>query len=625
MNRYQRKHKNAAVAARENMCQARNSPPDGRRVLIGLAAVCLAFVILAPARARPVGGGASGRILVQPRGGLPAHVLEKILNREGARATSAISRLHRLDVRVVQVPARAEQAVARALARNPHIKFAEVDALVPLSQTLPNDPNYPKAWHLAKIQAPRAWDTSLGDGVTVAILGTGVAPYHLDLTDNLVPGWNVVSNNSDTKDINGHGTEVAGTVAAVGNNGIGVASVAWHTHIMPIRVTNRTDGWAYLSDIANGIMWAADHGARVANISYDASGSWTIDNAAKYMKNHGGVVVVAAGNNGSNPGYGADSAVIAVSATTSGDTRPSWSNYGQYIDISAPGVGIWTTIRSGGYGAPSGTSFASPVVAGVAALIESANNALSPDEVAAVLTQSAQDLGAPGWDQYYGYGRVNAAAAVALAAQSSATDNEAPAVAIASPAAGSIVSGLVNVTVKATDNLGVSRVELYAANQLVDTATTAPYAFTWDSTQTADGEATLVAYAYDEAGNRGQSADNTIVVANAGNGGPDTVSPQVSILSPADGANVSGHQTLSAAATDNVQVAEIRIYLDGVLKCAGAPSVSCDWNADKAGSGSHRVTAMATDAAGNTGRMSITVTVDGSGTQGGPGKGRGRL
>lgn len=617
MSRYHRKHKNTAVSARQVIGRGRECS-DCLAIMGGLAAVCLALLCSAPAQARPAERWANGHILVQPRGGLPAHVLEKILSRAGARAAiragARASRLERLNVRIVQVSARAEQAVARALARNPRIKFAEVDALVPVSQTLPNDPHYPKAWHLPKIQAPTAWDSTFGDGVTVAILGTGVDPYHLDLVDNLVPGWNVISNNSDTKDVNGHGTEVAGTVAAVSDNGIGVASVAWHVHIMPVRVTNRSDGWAYLSDIARGIIWAADHGARVANVSYDANGSGTVDNAAKYMKNQGGVVVVAAGNSGRNPGYGADSAVIAVSATGSNDTRPRWSSYGQYVDVSAPGVGIWTTRRGGGYGAPSGTSVASPIAAGVVALIKSVNNALSPDEITAVLTQSAQDLGASGWDPYYGYGRVNAAAAVALAAQSSAADNEAPAVSIASPAAGSTVSGLVDVSVSATDNLGVSRVELYAASQLVDTATTAPYAFTWDSTQVADGAATLLAYAYDEAGNRGQSAGATVRVAN--DPGPDTVPPQVSISSPADGgASVSGHQTLAAAATDDVQVAEIRLYLDGVLKCAGAPSVSCDWNTAKAGLGAHRVSAVATDTAGNTARASVTVTVDDSATR----------
>ena len=622
MNGYHGRSNGKPVSAGRIVGSARDSGSGCLWLVRGLAAAGMALLIAVPAGAQPAERWASGRILVQPRSGLPQHALERILSRAGARASRAASRLEELRVRRVQVPVHAEQAVARALERNPHIKFAEVDALIPISQTLPDDPNYSKAWHLPKIQAPSAWDSTLGEGVTVAVLDTGVDSFHLDLADNLVAGWNVVSDNDDTRDIYGHGTKVAGTVAAVSNNGIGVAAVAWHVRLMPVRVTNRSDGWAYLSDIANGIVWAADHGARVANISYDANGSPTIDNAANYMKNHGGVVVVAAGNSGRNPGYGAEASVIAVSATTGSDTRPSWSNYGQYIDVSAPGVGIWTTSRGGGYGAPSGTSFASPITAGVAALIGSVNDALSPDQIAAVLTQSAKDLGNSGWDPYYGYGRVNAAAAVALAEQSSAADDEAPVVSIASPSAGSTVSGLVDVSVSATDNLGVSRVELYAVNQLVGTVSTAPYAFTWDSTQVDDGEATLLAYAYDEAGNRGQSTVARVAVAN--DSGPDTVAPQVSIASPVDGASVSGHQTLSASASDDTEVAEVRIYLDGALKSVGTPSVSCSWNAKKAGSGAHRVSAIAADAEGNTARASVTVTVDDNGRAGGRGNGRGK-
>ncbi|MCK5365293.1 MAG: S8 family serine peptidase, partial [Gammaproteobacteria bacterium] len=344
--------------------------------------------------------------------------------------------------------------------------FAELDRLVAPDQTIPNDPNFTSAWHLPMIQAPDAWDLSLGGGVTVAVLDSAVDVFHLDLAANIVPGWNAASANTDVTDITGHGTAVAGVIAAESNNALGVASVAWRARIMPVRITNRTDGWAYTSTIASGLTWAADQGARVANISYDVAGSATLRNAAQYMKNNGGVVVVAAGNNGNNPGYGASSALIAVSATTSNDTLASWSSFGNHVDVAAPGDGIWTTVRGGSYVTVSGTSASSATTAGVLALIVAANGALTSDEVESVLKSTADDLGDPGVDPFYGAGRVNAAQAVALAAGVSPDDTEPPSVSILSPQAGATVSGLVDVDVFAEDSFGVSRVELFVDGSL---------------------------------------------------------------------------------------------------------------------------------------------------------------
>jgi subtilisin family serine protease len=189
-----------------------------------------------------------------------------------------------------------------ALAKNPHVKFAELDeAMRP--ELIPNDPYYGNAWHLPRIDAPSAWDASTGLGVTVAILDTGVDATHPDLIAALVPGWNTYDNNSNSSDVHGHGTAVAGTAAASGANAAGVAGVAWRARIMPVRVTD-TAGYAYVSTLSSGITWAADHGARVANASFSvAAGSSTIATAAQYMRSKGGVVVVAAGNSGIQEAY----------------------------------------------------------------------------------------------------------------------------------------------------------------------------------------------------------------------------------------------------------------------------------------------------------------------------------
>lgn len=578
--------------------------------------------VLAPITAEAQGRTfAEGRILVKPRAGLPEAQFDSILRRSQGRQ---IGRVGPLRVRIVQVPFQAEAAVVRALSRNRHIEFAELDELVTPDQTIPNDPNYPKAWHLPKILAPSAWDTSLGDRVTIAIVDTGVDALHLDLSSKLVAGWNPVSGNTDTADIYGHGTKVAGTAGAASNNLLGVASVAWNADIMPVRITNNSStGAAYTSHIASGITWAADHGADVANVSYRIAGSLTVQNAARYMKNKGGVVVVAGGNTGDNPGWAASSALIAVSATTSSDTRASWSSYGNHVDVAAPGVGIWTTTRGGGYGSPSGTSFASPITAGVVALIIAANDSLSPDEIEAVLKSTADDLGDPGWDSYFGFGRVNASAAVALAANAIPGDTTPPKVSVTSPSPGSDVSGLVDIGVHATDEFGVSRVELYARGRLVGTDTTFPYQFTWDTVPESNGSATLMALAYDAAGNEGRSTDVNVMVANESSDKGDTTPPKVTISSPGDGATVSGTVNLSAFASDDTKVAMVKIYVDGQLKCAGSPSTSCGWNTRKAGSGSHTVSAIAEDSAGNTATASVTVNVVAR-TRGSKGKGRGK-
>jgi hypothetical protein len=560
-----------------------------------------------------------GRILVQPREGLSELELTRAVVASGGRV---VGQVRGLGVRIVDVAPQAEARVARALASNPVIKFAELDLLLEPVEAPPNDPRYGDAWHLAKMGVASAWDHSYGDGVTVAILDTGVDSSHPDLVSNLVPGWNSANGSSDTSDIYGHGTKVAGVVAAVTDNAFGVASIARTGSIMPIRITNRSDGLAYTSDIAAGLTWAADNGARVANVSFDVGGSSTVANAAQYMKNKGGVVFHAAGNSGGDKAYPSYDAHISVGATTSGDGKASFSSTGNHLDMAAPGVGIWTTTRGGGFGAPNGTSFSSPAAAAVAALILSANPGLTPDEVEAALKSTAVDLGDPGWDPTFGHGRVDAAAAVALAADArTGNDTSPPSVAIVAPESQAVVQGLVPVDVVATDDFGVARVDLYADNVLVASDASSPYRFTWDSTERADGGATLAARAYDAAANEGRSANTSVEVMNNGNGGDETP-PEVFITSPSDGATVSGNITLSARASDASGVSEVRILVDGRLRCAGAPSVQCGWNTRKASAGPHTISATAKDTVGNTAGVSIGVTVGSPGGGGSKGGGK---
>jgi hypothetical protein len=447
-------------------------------------------------------GWVEGRILVKPRSGLPGARLGQILSRVNGRV---VRTLQQIGTHIVEVPPQAEAAIIQALSNDPHIDYAEKDLLVAVSDFLPNDPRYSSQWHLPKIQAAGAWDASSGEGVTIAIVDTGVEASHPDLVNSLVPGWNVVSNTSNTSPVMGHGTRVAGSAAATGNNAVGVASVAWSANIMPLRITDRSDGWAYWSDMAEAITWATDHGADVANVSYDIGNSYTVSHAAQYMRSRGGVVLTSAGNSNTDHGYSDNPYIIHVAATTGSDAKASFSNYGDEIDVAAPGSGIHTTTTGGGYTSASGTSYASPVAAGVVAVIMAANPRLNPDEVEGILEQSANDLGSAGWDQYFGHGRVNAAAAVLLAQGGSVEDLDPPTVVITSPSTGSTVNGTVAVDVSAEDDIGVQRVELFADEDSVGTDLTSPYEFSWDSTSVAAGSpVALIAYAYDAAGNVGE-------------------------------------------------------------------------------------------------------------------------
>ncbi len=466
---------------------------------------------------------------------------------------------------MVSVPENAEEAVVRALSNNPHVEFAELDMAINVSEFIPNDPYLNSAWHLPKIQAASAWDHTTAQGITIAILDTGVDGTHSDLVGNMISGWNAVDGSSDSSDIMGHGTAVAGTAAAAGNNSNGIASVAWGAQIMPVRISNRSDGAAYLSDIVRGLNWAADHGADVANISYGVTSSSSVTTAAQNMRSKGGLVVVSGGNDGIDPGYADNPYVITVSATTDSDSKASWSSYGNFIDVAAPGASILTTNNGGGYGYWSGTSFSSPATAGVVALIMGANPALTPDEIEMILEDSADEI-AGSWHPYYGNGRVNAADAVQMAMNMSIpVDDEAPAVNIFSPTQGSLVSNIALIEVNATDNVRVSEVSLYANGQFIGTDSTVPYQFSWDSNNVADGNVTLIAYANDEAGNQGISNSISVDVKNQTEV-TDQFAPSVSISNPIAGSTVSRTVSILVTAEDDIKVDQIKLYIDGLLK-----------------------------------------------------------
>jgi len=279
-----------------------------------------------------------------------------------------------------------------------------------------NDPLISSQWGMFRIHCDQAYETgSRGSGVVVAVLDTGVNTEHPDLEDNLVEGYNFVDKNSDVTDLDGHGTMVAGIIAAVANNSLGIVGVAPEVKIMPLKVlTSEGGNWV---DLDLAILYAVNHGAKVITMSlggkYSLLGAAT-EAAIKYAYQQGCVLIAAAGNDNSSESFypAAYDEVIAVSAINQNDARADFSNYGSYIDLCAPGVDILSTMLNETYAYGSGTSFAAPFVAGVAALLLSKYPSLTPQEVAETLYEQAEDLGENGWDQYYGWGLVDAYSAV---------------------------------------------------------------------------------------------------------------------------------------------------------------------------------------------------------------------
>ncbi len=364
----------------------------------------------------------------------------------GAALADAAGELSR--VLVVELPADADldAAVARLQEAGNVVMAAEPNRFREALTTTPNDPMFDLEWGLATIHAPDAWDVQRGDrSVVVAVIDTGIDLDHPDLAGNLGSGQDLV----DLKDVPpgagfhyegdaltrddlpedevGHGTHVAGTIAAVTDNANGVAGVAWDIQLMPIRVLARVvrdadgfvTGTGTAVDIAAGIRWAVDHGASIINMSLGGYGDTFVErDAVAYAVASNVVVIAAMGNdNTSAPMFpAAYPGVLAVGAIGQDESRASFSNTGSHIGVVGPGVGIRSTFLNGGFADLSGTSMATPHVSGVAALIRSAESTLSAAEVRDRLRSTARPLrdtaADPVPNERYGMGVVDAAAAI---------------------------------------------------------------------------------------------------------------------------------------------------------------------------------------------------------------------
>lgn len=593
-------------------------------------AVCLAIAtsIMLPISAYAQ-EHALGRILIKSKANVPQAKLDALLK---SNSSSIISTIDGINVHIIRVPEHTEETVVRALSHNPNIEFAELDYVNELTATTPNDPKYGSAWHLSMINASNAWDMSKGTGVVVAVLDTGVNANHADLKANMLPGFNTVDNSTNSSDIAGHGTLVAGVIAAVSNNSTGVASIAWNTSILPVRVSNADSGSAYTSDIAEAVTWAADHGAHIANASYAVTTSGTVNSAAQYFKGKGGLLVVSAGNDGAEKTYSDNPNIISVAATGSNDSKTSWSTYGNFLDVTAPGAGIWTTVKGGGYGAASGTSFSSPLTAGVLALMKSANPNLSPNELENLLENTAKDLGSNGFDKYNGHGRVDAYQAVLAAMNTTGSggggsggdtgstepvvDSTAPIVSLSTP--GSTVIGTVTISASASDDVQLDRIEIFAGNVSLGSTSSGNLSVSWDTTLQNDGNITLKVFATDSSGNT-SSKSASVTIAN--NIASDITPPTLNINGISEGQTITSNTSTSIIANDDVALSIVNCFINGALVSSSNTSLSCNINVKKLKSGNHVISANAIDMAGNKTNKSVNFTI-GSGTTKGGGKGR---
>lgn len=328
---------------------------------------------------------------------------------EHANGATRIGTIADLGVDVLSVPVGSEGRVIAALAHNDRVRYAEPDGLTGAATTTPNDPYWSQEWGQSKVGVPSVWDTSTGDpSVVIAEIDSGVDYAHPDLQGRFVAGYDFVNNDASPVDDYGHGTKVAGEIGATSNNGVGVASYCWQCSIMPIKVLDSSGSGSY-SNLINGITWATDHGARVINMSVvGSSDSSALRSAVQYAQANGVVLVGGAGNAGnSTPTYPASyPEVLSVAGSTGSDSLYSWSSYGSWVDVAAPGC-TTTTVLGGSYGSFCGTSSATPAVAGIVGLLLSAQPAASSAQAITALESTAVPIGSQ-----VAFGRVDADAAL---------------------------------------------------------------------------------------------------------------------------------------------------------------------------------------------------------------------
>lgn len=318
-----------------------------------------------------------------------------IFRREGDREVSA-----------VHVSRGSEIAAAKVLSERSEVEFATVDR-IQSRQFVPSDANLNFQWHHGIVNSFGAWKDGLGSGsVRIAIVDSPFQMNHPDLIENVDTGWDVTDEMPILTAVgDAHSTGSAGMAAAVINNGVGVAGAA-NCRLVPIGITGAT------SEMYQAVLWAADHNIRVVNISWTGANEPVMQAAGEYLREQvEGVLVMPGLNDAGQAGFINQPDILCISMTDAADNMRSLS--GPHIDFAAPGWDVYTTTANSGYGTARGTSFAAPLFAGVVAMVMSINPALTAAQTVEMIRVTSDDKGNPGWDEGYGWGRVNFGAAVA--------------------------------------------------------------------------------------------------------------------------------------------------------------------------------------------------------------------
>ncbi|GGN57785.1 hypothetical protein GCM10010112_10950 [Actinoplanes lobatus] len=556
-----------------------------RRVVVGLAAAALlAGASFAPTANASVTGSSRElpvRLVVGLRAGVDTDVDLPSLSRLGlagadAKGSMARSLLGEIRAKSIEVPKAQAVAVTAALKLDPNVSYVQVDALAQKLDVTPNDPYFTagRQPELGQLRVPTAWDTTTGEEVTVAVLDTGVTATG-DLAGKVLSGYDFYNRDSNASDDEGHGTIVSSLIAGTPNNGAGIAGVCAKCKILPVKVLSSQGSGSY-AQIAQGIIYAVKRGAKIINMSLGGSQSTAVlQDAVAWANGQGVLVVAAAGNDGRNiksyPAAYAD--VLAVGATdtrTGGTARAEFSSYGSsWVDVSAPGItagmqrngtycwddrsSCWLTIRDSSGNLIyddyeiQGTSFSSPLVAGVAALVKSKNPNYSGWGLQRAITSSARPNGS--WNYY---GLVDAAAAL-----TKGTDTKPPTGTGTSPAQNAKVHGDVAITPLGLkdDWSGIRSVDLFVDGKFHSWDYTAPFAPVL-KTAGRNGAVKVQLRVHDKAGNSTWLPARTLVA--------DNVLPAVSVTkAPANKAKVKGTVKVYVKAADKSGISKVQLLVNG--------------------------------------------------------------